>query len=1149
MILNKEVFYRDPTRYTLPNDGVTKVGEPQSEQEWAVARYELEQFVCEGSYEEGLRRILESYLENLSQPTQRAAWVHGFYGCGKSHLVRVLDFVWRDVRFPDGATARSLVHLTPEINAAITELAMAGRQRGGLWSAAGTLGAGSHDNPRAAVLGLVLRAAGLPEEINLAQFDLWIKREGWYDDLVAALQRRGKSYKDEVKYLFVSPVLSEELLVIAPQLASSPNALIQRLIAQFQSETTVTTEVMVDMMQQVFELKSTTLGKLPCVLIVMDELQQYLGDNNVKADIVQEAVQAAVSRFESSLLFVATGQSALQATATLQKLQDRFTVHVALEDKDTESVLRQTVLRKKTSLEPDIKQTLDSVQGEIDRHLAGTQIGPSPADGQYLVADYPLLPTRRRFWQKVLRGLDKSGKASQLRTQLRLAYEAARTAADEPLGRVAGADLIFDQQRPTLRQTPLLLRDVDETISRQDDGTPEGKLKARLLALLFLVGQVDESVGIKATPEVLADLLVTDLTFGSAALRQQVPLLLQELEDQGLVMLLENEYHIQTKEGAEWDQAFRTQLVAIQENELTLAQERQKLFRQVLENKLPRGLITNQGQSREPRKLDLYFGSEPPAVENRLPIWVSSEWDVTLKSFLQQAQAVGGDSPVVFVFLRRAEPAQLKTHIASYLAAQAVLSTSHPPTTDEGHQARSSLESRQKKYLKGAEEIADRIVADARVFQAGSTEVQAETVSEALNQACQAALLRLFPRFPEADSASWPQVVSQARRSNQSALEITGHQGDINQHPVCREILNHIGGTSKTGTEIRRYLQAPPYGWPQEAVDGALLLLTLVGQLRATYRSTPISVSDLSATHIQQTEFRVEQRVLTTQEKLEVRRLLADTATHYSAGNEAVAIPKLIATLKHLASSVSGEPPLPEQPPTIYITELEGLAGNEQLAAVYEQREQIRRDFRAWSLWRDKVRTRFPQWELLTKLLPYADSLPIYSEIASEIEAIKGQRKLLAEPDPVPPLLTKLTAALRQAITAARAAHLKAYQEKIAQLNQDSNWLRLSPTKQQEIRNRRGLGPLDPISLETDENLLKALQQTSIAAWDDKTNAMAERVSLALLDAARELTPTAQRLALPRTTINTAAELDAYLAKIRQDALNIINSGKTVVLP
>ena len=43
------------------------------------------------------------------------------------------------MRFPDGATARSLVHLTPEINAAITELAMAGRQRAGYGRLPGTL--------------------------------------------------------------------------------------------------------------------------------------------------------------------------------------------------------------------------------------------------------------------------------------------------------------------------------------------------------------------------------------------------------------------------------------------------------------------------------------------------------------------------------------------------------------------------------------------------------------------------------------------------------------------------------------------------------------------------------------------------------------------------------------------------------------------------------------------------------------------------------------------------------------------------------------------------------------------------------------------------------------------------------------------------
>jgi hypothetical protein len=52
-VLNREVFYNDPTTYTLPNDGVAKVGPlpaDQNDKQWVVARYELEHFVCEGSY-------------------------------------------------------------------------------------------------------------------------------------------------------------------------------------------------------------------------------------------------------------------------------------------------------------------------------------------------------------------------------------------------------------------------------------------------------------------------------------------------------------------------------------------------------------------------------------------------------------------------------------------------------------------------------------------------------------------------------------------------------------------------------------------------------------------------------------------------------------------------------------------------------------------------------------------------------------------------------------------------------------------------------------------------------------------------------------------------------------------------------------------
>src|SRR5688572_1850767 len=82
MTLNREIFYEDPTTKPLPNDGVTKVLQPKTLEEWKVLRYELKNFVCEGEYERGLDRILSQYLLHLHEPTQPAAWVSGFYGSG-----------------------------------------------------------------------------------------------------------------------------------------------------------------------------------------------------------------------------------------------------------------------------------------------------------------------------------------------------------------------------------------------------------------------------------------------------------------------------------------------------------------------------------------------------------------------------------------------------------------------------------------------------------------------------------------------------------------------------------------------------------------------------------------------------------------------------------------------------------------------------------------------------------------------------------------------------------------------------------------------------------------------------------------------------------------------------------------------------------
>ena len=138
-MINRELYFRDPTTPELLNNGVSKVSEiGHDERQIKTLRFELETFVCDGEYARGLERILKSYLEGLGREEQKAVWVSGFFGSGKSHLVKMLRYLWQDYHFADGATARSLVRLPAEISDLLTELSNRSKPLGGLRQLTGT---------------------------------------------------------------------------------------------------------------------------------------------------------------------------------------------------------------------------------------------------------------------------------------------------------------------------------------------------------------------------------------------------------------------------------------------------------------------------------------------------------------------------------------------------------------------------------------------------------------------------------------------------------------------------------------------------------------------------------------------------------------------------------------------------------------------------------------------------------------------------------------------------------------------------------------------------------------------------------------------------------------------------------------------------
>jgi hypothetical protein len=237
------------------------VTEAFSDKEIETLRYELEHFVCEGQYREGLIRILESYLGNVDSTVQPAAWVSGFFGSGKSHLLKMLRHLWVDTKFADGATARGLAQLPAEVKDLLKELNTLGKRCGGLYAASGTLPSGGGTSVRLTVLGILFRSTGLPEALPQARFCLWLQRNGIYEKVRKAVEAAGKDFLRELQDLYVSPVLAKALLGADPGFAPDEKQARATLRAQFPVVEDVSTAEFIRLIREMLAVDGQSAGR------------------------------------------------------------------------------------------------------------------------------------------------------------------------------------------------------------------------------------------------------------------------------------------------------------------------------------------------------------------------------------------------------------------------------------------------------------------------------------------------------------------------------------------------------------------------------------------------------------------------------------------------------------------------------------------------------------------------------------------------------------------------------------------------------------------------------------------------------------------------------------------------------------------------
>ena len=162
----------------------------------------------------------------------------------------------------------------------------------------------------------------------------------------------------------------------------------------------------------------------------------------------------------------------------------------------------------------------------------------------------------------------------------------------------------------------------------------------------------------------------------------------------------------------------------------------------------------------------------------------------------------------------------------------------------------------------------------------------------------------------------------------------------------------------------------------------------------------------------------------------------------------------------------------------------------------------------AWKRLAERARKRSPVWELATALSRHAiGELGVAEEVAGQLDAIRSQRSLLDEADHVSPCVAKLAAELRSVLAERHDELTRAVTEAAAHLDGDATWSRLDETTRERIRRAVGLTLPQPLQVQTNEALGKALDARSLSAWQSGIDAVPGWAGKAMTEAVRHLPP------------------------------------------
>jgi hypothetical protein len=543
-------------RVDRPIEGVIKADDEAS------LRLEIEEYVLTKEVEKRLESFLDAYN---NYEGANGVWVSGFFGSGKSHLLKMLALLLEN-RQIDGTSALDL--FLPkcgdnEILRGDFKRAVAIPSKSILFNIdqkADVISKTQIDALLAVFVKVFDEMCGYyGKQGHIAQFERDLDSRGLYEQFKSAYESRaGRNWQRGREQALLE---AKNIAKAYAEVTGGDEAVAMGILDKYRSQYRVSIEDFAEQVHAYIERHSPDFR----LNFFIDEVGQYIAENVKLMTNLQTIAESLATKCRGRAWVIVTAQEDMGAVVgemgkqqgnDFSKIQARFANRMKLTSADVAEVIQKRLLMKTEDgvrLLSDIYHVQSNNFKTLFDFADGSQSYRNFKDRDHFVHSYPFIPYQFVLFQSAIQNLSQhnafEGKHSSVgeRSMLGVFQQVAIQIGDHEIGQLATFDLMFEGIRTALKSQ--IQKAVIQAEGQLDDG-----FAIRLLKVLFLVKYVRE---FKPTVRNLCVLMLDGFNQDLPALRKRVEEAASLLEQQTFVQRSGEVYEYLTDEEKDVEQEIK----------------------------------------------------------------------------------------------------------------------------------------------------------------------------------------------------------------------------------------------------------------------------------------------------------------------------------------------------------------------------------------------------------------------------------------------------------------------------------------------------------------------------------------------------------------------------------------------------------------